>query len=170
MNIPSIAPLRLPALRLTSTAGRICELSELPHALLIFAPFALPRNESLGRPWEGDESAIVGLDELLAFARLHGQFESRAIQLFGITTQSPLVQKLVAEMLSLPFPLLSDSRRELCQHLQLPTTNRGRIPRNRPIIIEVRKGSVAYVWDPLASSGECATLILKHASNDTNYD
>jgi peroxiredoxin len=170
VNIPQIAALRLPAMHLTSTAGGICELTELPHALLIFVPFVLPQGELPGRPWQGDESASAGLEELLAFARLYEQFESRDIRLFGITTQSPLVQKLVVEILALPFPLLSDSRRTLCQQLQLPTTNRGRIPRNRPIIIEVRNGSVAYVWDPLAWSGQCATLILRHVSNDVGRD
>ena len=137
---------------------------------MILTPFVLPQDESLGRPWGVDESAVVGLEELLAFARLYEQFESRNIQLFGITTQSPLVQKLVAEILSLPFPLLSDSRRALCQRLQLPITNRGRVPRNRPIIVEVRNGSVACLWDTLASSGHCATLILRHVSNDTGRD
>lgn len=168
MNIPRIAGLCLPALRLTSTAGGICELRELPHALLIFTPFVFPQDESLQRPLEVDEPAVVGLEELLAFARLYEQFESRNIQLFGITTQSPLIQKLVAEVLALPFPLLSDSQRVLSQQLQLPTTNQGRVPRNRPIVIEVRDGSVAYVWDPLASPGQCAELILRHLSNDTS--
>jgi peroxiredoxin len=166
VNIPHLAGLRLPAMHLTSTAGSICELTELPHALLIFAPFVLPQDESMACPWEGDESAIAGLEALIGFARLYEQFESRDIRLFGITTQSPLVQKLVVEILALPFPLLSDSQRTVCQQLQLPTTHRGRVPRNRPIIIEVRNGSVAYVWDPLASSGQCATRILRHVSND----
>ena len=166
MNIPQIAGLRLPAMHLMSTAGGICDLTGLPHALLIFAPFLLPQDESLRRAWEGDESAIAGLEELVAFAQLYEQFKSRDIRIFGITTQSSLVQKLVVEILALPFPLLSDSRRMLCEQMQLPTTNRGRLPRNRPIIIEVRNGSVAYVWDPLASSGQCAPQILRHVSND----
>jgi len=167
VNIPRIAGLCLPALRLPSTAGGICDPSELPHALLIFTPFVLPQDESLPRPSEVDESAIAGLQELLAFGQLYKQFESQNVQLFGVTTQSPVVQKLVGEILGLPFPLLSDSQRVLCQQLQLPMTAQGRIPRNRPIVIEVRDGSVAYVWDPLASPGHCATLILRHLSSDT---
>jgi peroxiredoxin len=157
----------MPALHLPSTAGGICDLSELSHALLIFTPFVLPRDESMPRPLEVDDSAIAGLEELLAFGRLNQQFKSQNIQLFGVTTQSPVIQKLVAELLALPFPLLSDSHQLLCQQLQLPMRDHGRIPRNRPIVIEVRDGSVAYVWDPLASPGQCATLILRHLSGDT---
>jgi peroxiredoxin len=170
LTIHRVSGLRLPALSLISTAGGVCDLGELSHALLIFAPFVLPQDESLQPPWEIEAQAIMGLEALLAFARLHEQFDSRNIQLFGITTQSPTIQKLSAESLSLPFPLLSDSRRTLSQQLHLPVTSGGRVPRNRSIVIEVREGSVAYVWDPLASSGQCAEVILRHLANDAGDD
>ncbi|CAN7739324.1 redoxin domain-containing protein [Caballeronia sp. LjRoot31] len=164
MNISDLVGLRLPDIRLRSTAGDTCDLSTLPSdAVLIFLPFILPPEESPPEIVPTDRSVTGGLEQLLCFVRLHPEFASRGIALYGISTQSPLVQRITAETLALPFPLLSDSNRAFCSRLNLPMINKGvrmRIPRVTPLVIQVRDGRVARVFHPTPSSHYCATHVL----------
>lgn len=164
MNLSDLSGLRLPDLRLRSTAGGTCDLSALPsHTILIFSPFILPPVESTPEITLIDRSITGGLEQLLYFVRLHPEFASRGIALYGISTQSPLVQRITAEMLALPFPLLSDSNRALCNRLNLPMIDNGmrmRIPRVTPLVIQVRDGQVVRVFHPTPSSHDFATHVL----------
>ncbi|WP_436207965.1 redoxin domain-containing protein [Caballeronia sp. LjRoot31] len=149
----------------------MCDLSTSPSdAILIFLPFILPPEESPPKIAPTDRSVTGGLEQLLCFVRLHPEFASRGIALYGISTQSPLVQRITAETLALPFPLLSDSNRAFCSRLNLPMINKGvrmRIPRVTPLVIQVREGRVARVFHPTPSSHYCATHVLHQVCTTT---
>jgi peroxiredoxin len=163
VNISDLTGLRMPDIRLPSTAGGTCNLGNLPsHAILIFLPFILPPEESATEKTQMDGYLTTGFEQLLGFVMLHQEFASRGIGLYGISTQSPLVQRLTVEALALPFPLLSDSRRTLCHRLKIPMIHGAqmRIPRVAPLVIQVRDRRVAQVFCPTASPHYCATRVL----------
>jgi peroxiredoxin len=164
VNVSNLVGLRLPDICLPSTTGEACDLSTLPlDAVLIFLPFILPPDESAAALAPTNQLVTGGLEQLLSFVQLHRQFTSRGVALYGISTQSPLVQRVTAEMLGLPFPLLSDSKGAFPSRLNLPMIDGGvhtRISRVAPLVIQVRDGRVSRVFHAAPSSGSCATHVL----------
>jgi peroxiredoxin len=118
-----LAGMRLPPVRLRSTAGRGIDLSSLGGTTVIYV---YPRT---GRP---DQESPQGWNEIpgargctpqsCAF-RDHYQELTRAgaAQVFGLSAQDTADQREAAERLHLPFELLSDERLAFARALQLPT-------------------------------------------------
>jgi peroxiredoxin len=152
MRASSITGLRLPAVKLASTAGGVCNVSDVEHGILLFAPFASPAaamkmaGSSLNLPWLYDPA------RLLRFCHASGMTLSATTQVFGVTTQTPFVQRIVADMLHLPFPLLSDRRRVLSGRLGLPLITTGRLPRVHAAVLEVMHGCVIRERYDIAAS------------------
>jgi peroxiredoxin len=153
MNVSLIKGCRLPEHPLDTTEGGLRDLTTIRHGLLIFAAFVLPDDVLPALSPGACESAQANLTVMHSFALHIRAFRANGIDIFGVTTQSPLIQKAAVESLALPFPLLSDHDRVLCEALRLPMNCEGRVTRNRPLIVEIRTGFVQAVWNPNGVGG-----------------
>jgi peroxiredoxin len=153
MNVSLMKGCRLPEHLLPSTAGELLDLTTIRHGLLVFTPFVLPDGMLPALSVGALEAAKANLTVMHSFALHNRAFKANGIEVFGVTTQSPLVQKVAVESLALPFPLLSDRDRVLCEALHLPMICEGRVTRNRALIVEVRTGLVKAAWNPNNMTG-----------------
>jgi hypothetical protein len=153
MNVSLIKGCRLPEHPLVSTEGGLLDLTAIRHGLLVFAAFVLPDEVLPALSLGASESARANLTVMHSFALHIRAFKANDIDVFGVTTQSPIIQKAVAESLALPFPLLSDHDRVLCEELRLPMTSEGRVTRNRALVVEIGTGFVKAVWNPNGVGG-----------------
>jgi hypothetical protein len=153
MNISPITGYRLPEHPFTCTDGGALDLTTVRHGVLVFATFVLPDEALPSLSLGACDTAKANLSILHTFALHLGAFKSNHIDVFGVTTQSPLIQKAAVESLALPFPLLSDHERVLCEQLGLPMSQDGRASRNRSLIVEIQFGLVKAVWDPNGVGG-----------------
>ncbi len=162
-NEPVFEPigLRLPQLSLASTLGRDVDLGMLPaRCVLILYPLALTPDQELPRSLKSIPAIAGCTEQLLDFKASHGEFLSRRLAIFGVSTQSVLVQRVVAEELELPFPLLSDATRTLVRALGLPAVAVGRVPRMMRLILAVRDGCIERTFHPGSTDGNRATDVL----------
>jgi len=115
--------LRVPALRLASTAGRLVDLGALGPGRTVL--YCYPMTGRPDRPVPGAWDAIPGArgctPESCSFRDLARDLESLGATIFGVSVQATEDQLEAAERLRLPFELLSDWRLEVASALRLPT-------------------------------------------------
>jgi peroxiredoxin len=130
--------MQLPPVTLASTSGHVVDLTRLPRrCILIFYPLALARDQAPQSAWTRSPGATDCTQQLLGFNSHYREFRARQVDLFGISTQSTVVQQAVAENLNLRFPLLSDADYALAQALRLPMLHVGRRQRAPRIVLAV---------------------------------
>ena len=98
--------------------------------------------------------------QLLGFKAQFNEFQGRRIRLYGVSTQSPIVQRAVAEDLGLPFPLLSDADHDFACALKLPMLHIGRVPRMPRIVLVVRDHRLEQILYPVTSAADSAAELL----------
>ncbi len=164
-SVAGLVGMRLPSVMLPSTLGGSVNLAGLPpRCVLILHTAALARHQVPPPAWMKIPGAAGCTAQLLGFKAQHRAFQARRTALFGISTQSPIVQQAVAEDLALPFPLLSDADRALAAALPLPLLHAGRVPRLARLLLVVRHGCIAQVFDPIASPAHAAAEMLSWLS------
>lgn len=151
----------IPALTLESTIGHYFDLAQLPErCLLVCYPFAIV-SAQLWQVYHPEDRMNGECSALLrGFAQHQKRFEDVGIALLGVSTQSPLIQRIVSAQLGISFPLMSDANRRFSNALGLPMTVGGRIPRMQPIGLDVMDGCIAQVFYPLEPDMSCAEAIL----------
>lgn len=165
VNVSNLIGTKLPRLSLTSTCGEAVNLAALPlHSLLILHPFALAPYQKLPHSFSSIPFVAGCSEQLLSFKALHQEFQSEGIALFGISTQSALIQEALTQILALPFPLLSDADRDFARTLRLPMLHAGRVPRIMRMIFEIQNGCIKRVFDPIERHTNCAADILSEIS------
>ncbi len=120
-----LAGMVLPAVALRATDGTSVRLDELEGRTVVFA---YPRTGRLGESSPGGDEewdAIPGArgctPQACSFRDEHVRFAAADVRVLGLSTQDTAYQQEVTERLRLPYPLLSDERRELATALGLPT-------------------------------------------------
>jgi peroxiredoxin len=148
---------RLPPLILPSTDGKALDFTNLPpRCVLILYPFALAREQLLPPSWMGIPSSAACTEQLLDFKAHYGEFQARQVGLFGISTQSSIVQKAVVKELGLPFPLLSDAGYTFARALHLPMLHVGRRHRLACMVLMVRNCHIDQIFYPMMSPSRSA--------------
>lgn len=118
-----LAGMKLPSVALSSTRGRMVDLSKLGGTTVIYI---YPRT---GRP---DREVLTGWNEIpgargctpqsCAFRDHYEELKrAGAARVFGLSTQDTAYQREAVERLHLPFELLSDEKLALARALKLPT-------------------------------------------------
>jgi len=115
--------LRMPTLRLGSTAGRLVDVSALGAGRTVL--YCYPMTGRPDRPvperWDAIPGARGCTPESCGFRDHARELEELGATVFGVSAQTTADQREAAERLRLPFELLSDSRLELASALKLPT-------------------------------------------------
>jgi len=153
--------MQLPPVTLPSTSGYVVDLARLPpRCILILCPLALARDQALPSASTRSPGAANCTQQLLGFNSHYEDFRARQVDLFGISTQSSVVQRAVAENLDLRFPLLSDANYELARSLRLPMLHIGRRQRLPHIVLALRDRHIDRTVYP-STSPSLATEVLR---------
>jgi len=115
--------LRVPALRLASTAGRLVDLGALGpgRAVLYCYPMTGRPDRPVPAAWDAIPGARGCTPESCGFRDHARDLETLGATIFGVSAQGTEDQREAAERLQLPFELLSDRRLEVASGLRLPT-------------------------------------------------
>ena len=143
--------MRLPAVRLASTAGGEVDLSQLSGLAVLYA---YPMTGRPGAPLPGGWDEIPGArgctPQACAFRDHFSELNALGVRhVFGISTQTTAYQREAAMRLHLPFPLLSDSHGELAEMLELPTFDVDGDTLLKRLTLVARDGEIEKVFYPV---------------------
>src|SRR3954447_12766416 len=105
-----LAGFKVPSLPLSSTRGRVVDLSKLPGLTVVYCyPRTGKPDVELPKGWNDIPGARGCTPESCAFRDHYKEFQSLGADVFGLSTQDMEYQREAAERLHLPFALLSDA-------------------------------------------------------------
>ena len=153
----------VPRTSLVSTAGRRVDLSALPAGRTVI--YCYPATGVPGEPLPDGWDAIPGArgctPQTCSFRDHHAELKELGAEVFGLSTQSPAIQKELSERLHLPFEVLSDEALEFTTALGLPTFEvEGRTLTKRVTLI-VKDGVVEAALYPVFPPNESAAQTLE---------
>lgn len=155
--------LRLPSIALPATDGAAVDLGTREgRSLLILYPWT-------GRPgtpnppgWDDIPGAHGSTPELEGFHDLADRFSGIGVSLFGLSRQDTEWQRELAQRLSLPFPLLSDSDDRLWTLLGAETFETGGETYLKRATLLIRDGEIEEVFTEIPDPWSHAIDLLKH--------
>jgi peroxiredoxin len=101
----------MPAVRLSSTAGRLVDLGSLaaPRTVIYCYPRTGRPGEPLPDGWDAIPGARGCTPQSCAFRDHHRELADLGAEVYGLSTQTTDYQREMAKRLHLPFEVLSDS-------------------------------------------------------------
>ncbi|MFG1430498.1 peroxiredoxin [Xanthobacter sp. V2C-8] len=156
--------LELPIIRLAATDGRRVDLSALSGKAVVYVyPRTGLPGTALPEGWDAIPGARGCTPQSCAFRDHFEDLRAVGVEhVFGLSVQDTAYQSEAATRLGLPFPLLSDHRRELAGALRLPTfTVDGEVLLKRITLI-IDEGAISHVFYPVFPPDENAAQVLAH--------
>ncbi len=156
--------LELPIIRLAATDGRRVDLSALSGKAVVYVyPRTGLPGTALPDGWDAIPGARGCTPQSCAFRDHYEDLRAVGVEhVFGLSVQDTAYQSEAAARLDLPFPLLSDHRRELAGALRLPTfTVDGEVLLKRITLI-INEGAISHVFYPVFPPDENAAQVLAH--------
>jgi peroxiredoxin len=143
--------MKLPALALRSTRGRLVDLSQLKGTTVVYI---YPRT---GRPdqemltgWNAIPGARGCTPQSCAFRDHYQELKKLGVvELFGLSTQDTAYQQEVVERLHLPFEILSDEKLEFAKTLRLPMFEVDGMKLIKRITLIARDGTIEKMFYPV---------------------
>lgn len=142
--------MRLPAVPLMSTFGRLVDVSILTGAHVVYC---YPRT---GKPdveppagWNEIPGARGCTPQTCAFRDHYQDIRALGADVVGISTQTTEDQREAAQRLRLPFELLSDAALEFARALRLPTFQVDSIVCIKRLTLVVQDGRIETVFYPV---------------------
>jgi peroxiredoxin len=150
-----------PDIKLLSTAGRSIHLNEMNHPTVIFF---YPRTGEPSKPAPPDWDLIPGArgctPQSCGFRDLYKEFQALRFQVFGASTQDPEYQKEFVHRNHVPFEILSDSKFDLTNAMNLPTFNYNGMRLIKRMAWIVEGGKISKVFYPVFPPNENAATVL----------
>jgi peroxiredoxin len=159
--------LSLPAVPLTSTAGRVVDLAGLSGRTVVYVyPRTGRPDQQLPTGWNAIPGARGCTPQSCAFRDHFQDLQRLGVRVFGLSTQDTAYQREAVERLHLPFELLSDAELTLARALRLPTfevDGMTLIKRLTLIIADSRIEKVFYpVFPPDENAAEVIAWLSAH--------
>ena len=167
-HLPGI---KLPALELPSTTGRMITLANLPGRSVVYI---YPRT---GRP---DEEPPLGWNEIpgargctpqsCSFRDHYRELQTLGADVFGLSTQGPDYQREAAERLHLPFELLSDEHLSFARVMHLPTFEVEGMILIKRITLILNAGVIEKVFYPVFPPHKNAEEVIEWLSENLHHE
>jgi peroxiredoxin len=145
-----LAGMRVPAITLTSTAGRV-NLAEL--ALERTVIYCYPRTGAPGQAvpkgWDEIPGARGCTPESCSFRDHYQQLRNLKTQVLGLSTQTTEYQREMVARLHLPFEVLSDADFALTNALRLPTFEFDGVRLLKRLTLVLSDGKIEKVFYPV---------------------
>lgn len=155
----------IPAVTLSSTSGRLVDLSSLPgRTVLYLYPMTGRPGRDLPDGWDRIPGARGCTPESCAFRDLHVEFRGFGARVFGVSAQDTVYQREATERLGLQYELLSDEGLELANALKLPTFEVEGETLIKRLTLVVRDARVEKVFYPVFPPDEHPREVLEWLS------
>jgi len=142
--------MRIPSVRLNSTAGRMVNLATLAGRTVLYC---YPRT---GRPdveppqgWNEIPGARGCTPQSCAFRDHSNELKALGARVFGLSTQTTEYQREAAERLHLPFDLLSDADLTFARTLRVPTFQVESMTLIKRLTMIIRDARIEKVFYPV---------------------
>lgn len=113
--------LQIPDIQLAATDGTMLRLRDIPGRLVIYCyPMTGPSHIPLPPGWDEIPGARGCTPQACSFRDHYQELQQLQTTVFGMSTQSPEMQRSERERIHLPFHLLSDEHRYFSEALRLP--------------------------------------------------
>lgn len=156
-----LAGMRVPAIALRATSGRMVELSALPGRVVVYAyPMTGVPGVELPAGWNDIPGARGCTPQTLSFQGDKDAFAALGVTVFGLSTQTPDYQKELSDRLGLSFAILSDADFTLTEALRLPTMTVAGMRLIKRLTLVIRDGVIEHVFYPVFPPNESAAEVL----------
>lgn len=156
--------LQFPPLKLHSTEGKQVDLLnefQEPTVLFIYpragSPLEPNPNPEL---WDSIPGARGCTPQSCGFRDLAHEFNTLGYKIYGLSIQSPAVQKEFVERNHIPFPILSDSEYKLTNHFNLPTFSFEGEQLMKRMAFVIKDGTIKKVFYPVFPPDKNADEVL----------
>ena len=154
--------MRMPAITLTSTAGRRVNVSDLGAERTVI--YCYPRTGAPGQPvpkgWDEVPGARGCTPESCSFRDHYPQLRNLNTQVFGLSTQTTKYQQEMVARLHLPFEVLSDSDFTLTNALRLPTFEFDKVRLLKRLTLVLSNGKIEKVFYPVFPPDQHAEEVI----------
>jgi peroxiredoxin len=152
----------LPAIGLPATDGRVVDLSRLAGLTVVYAyPMTSRPDRPAPRDWDAIPGARGCTPQSCAFRDHHAELRALGVaHLFGLSVQDTDWQAEAVARLHLPFPLLSDARREFAAALRLPTFEVEGMALLRRLTLVAEGGVIRKVFYPVFPPDRSAAEVM----------
>lgn len=155
--------LRMPSVRLPSTAGRMVDVGALGPGRVVL--YCYPRTGSPDRPvpdgWDAIPGARGCTPESCGFRDHARELANLGATVFGVSAQTTADQQEAAERLRLPFELLSDSGGELAAALRLPTFEFESLTLLKRLTMVINQNLIEHVFYPVFPPDRHAEKVVR---------
>ena len=151
----------VPDLALQSTAGGEVSLAGLQGLAIVFV-YPWTGRPGLPNPpnWDAFPGAHGSTPQAEGFRGLHAEFSALGTSVFGLSAQSSVDQRELANRLSLPFPLLSDAGRLFQRALALPVFETGGVTYLKRLTLVLSDGAIVRTFFPVHPPDAHAAEVL----------
>lgn len=159
----------IPDISLTATTSETLRLTEIfrkPSVLFIYPRAGSPLETNADPElWDSIPGARGCTPQACSFRDLHQEFKSLGVNVYGLSMQSPAVQKEFVERNHIPFPILSDEKYRLTDSLNLPifTFDGDRLIKRMAWYIEANR--IKKVFYPVFPPNKNADEVLTWLKN-----
>lgn len=161
-----LTDLKLPAVRLAATSGKMIDVSQVDGPWLVI--YCYPRT---GRPdqeppgglsaWNAIPGARGCTPQACAYRDHYLELTRLGATVYGLSTQDPEYQGEAARRLHLPYPLLSDAALDFADTLRLPTFTVAGSRLIKRLTLIARAGRIQKVFYPVFPSDADADRVVE---------
>jgi peroxiredoxin/DNA-binding transcriptional MerR regulator len=153
----------VPHLTLPTTDGEQVDLARLPRRAVVYIyPLSGRPDVDLPHGWDTIPGARGCTTEACDFRDHHQQLlAAGAGAVVGLSSQDTDYQRELVHRLRLPFPMLSDTRLQLADGLQLPTFVAGGLPLYKRLTLVITDGTIQHAFYPIFPPNEHAQQVLR---------
>lgn len=159
----------IPTTELESTDGRKVDLqSEFqgPTVLFIYPRAGSPLEPNANPElWDSIPGARGCTPQSCGFRDLAQEFSTLGFKIYGLSVQSPTVQKEFVQRNHIPFPVLSDSHHMFTDQMNLPTFEFEGERLIKRMAFVINKGKIEKVFYPVFPPDKNADEVLEWLKN-----
>lgn len=154
--------MRMPPVTLDSTAGRAVRLSDLAGRTVVYC-YPRTGEDGLEPPpgWNQIPGARGCTPQTCGFRDRYAAFRDVGAEVFGMSTQTTEYQHEMVERLDVGFEILSDSRLEMVNALQLPTFVFRDMTLIKRLTLFINNGVIEHVIYPVFPPDRGAEVALQ---------
>jgi len=155
--------MRMPAVELVSTKGRVVKLDELRkgRAIIYCYPMTGVPGKPLPEGWDMIPGARGCTPQSCGFRDHFEELKTLGAEVFGLSTQTSDYQLEMAQRLQLPFEVLSDAELKFCKALRLPTFEADGMTLVKRLTLVIRDGVIEKVFYPVFPPDQSAEQVVR---------
>lgn len=160
--------MKLPRLLLQATNGKNIDLADIKSRLVIYCyPMTGQPNVPLPNGWDQIPGARGCTPQSCSFRDHYQELRDLGVEVFGLSVQTSLYQKEMADRLHLPFLVLSDEHYQFQKALEMPTFLAAGMNLLKRVTLIVNNGLIEAVHYPIFPSDSDPAWVIQYLSGSS---